>query len=183
MNRLVMTALAAVLLGAAPGLAAEGESPAGAIRAVELGTTGRVHEIEGALLASQPGQADLALAKDRGVRTVISLRHESEPAGFDERAEAARLGMEYRNVPWAGPAELTDEVFDHVRRLLAQTPRPLLLHCGSGNRVGAVWIPWRVLDGGLDIDAALAEARVIGLVTPEFVEKALAYVERRRARP
>jgi uncharacterized protein (TIGR01244 family) len=153
------------------------------VTAAELGTTARVHQFEGALLASQPAAADLAIARDRGVRTVISLRQDAEPVGFDERAEAARLGLDFVPLPWAGPGELTDEVFDRARQLLRDTPRPLLLHCGSGNRVAAVWLPWRVLDDGADWETALAEAREIGLATPEFEQKAKDYVERHRAAP
>jgi hypothetical protein len=39
--------------------------------------------------------------------------------------------------------------------------RPLLLHCASANRVGAVWLAHRVLDGGLSYDAALREAELL----------------------
>jgi protein tyrosine phosphatase (PTP) superfamily phosphohydrolase (DUF442 family) len=149
----------------------------------ELGSTGRVHEQGGALLASQPAAADLALARERGVRTVITLREDAEPVGYDERAEATRLGLEFVTLSWSSPDQLTDELFDRGRALLRDTPRPLLLHCGSGNRVATVWLPWRVLDDGASWETALAEAREIGLATPEFEARAKDYVERHRAAP
>ena len=155
--------------------------PSPVLQVADLGSTSRAHEFGGVLLASQPGQADLAIARDRGIRTIISLRLETEPTGFDERAEAARLGMQYTSLPWHAPADLTDAVFDAARKLLSETQRPFLLHCGSGNRVGAVWIPWRVLDGGVSYETALVEGKTIGLVTPEYEQKAKDYVERRRA--
>jgi hypothetical protein len=52
------------------------------------------------------------------------------------------------------------------------------LHCASANRVGAVWIPFRVLDQGIELEAAVAGAKAIGLETPEYEAKARDYVER-----
>lgn len=151
-----------------------------ALAARECGTIAPLHEQGGVWLAGQPGPEDLALARDAGVRTVFNLRHEREIRGFDEPTVVAELGMRYVSLPWNGPAELNDDVFDRARAVLDTAERPLLLHCASANRVGAVWLPWRVLDCGLAVEDALAEARTIGLRTPEYEEKALDYVARRR---
>ncbi|GIK35919.1 MAG: hypothetical protein BroJett010_24780 [Gammaproteobacteria bacterium] len=167
--------LGAVLLAAAtwPGLASAQDA---SVHNRSLGSIA-VHEIGGILVAGQPTAADLALARGEGIHRVINLRHASEPAGFDEPAEAARLGLEYISLPWSGPDELTDTVFDEVRALLRESPRPLLFHCASGNRVAAVWLPWRVLDEGADWDSALAEAQQLGLRSPALEARARAYVD------
>lgn len=147
----------------------------------ECGNIARLHTYGGVFLASQPQPEDFEQAKKGGVKTVINLRHEAEIEGFDEREVVTGLGLEYLNVPWNGAEELTDEVFDRSRELLNTAERPILLHCSSANRVGTVWLPWRVLDGGLSYDAALAEAKTAGLKSPAFEEKAKDYIERRRA--
>lgn len=144
------------------------------------GSTQNVHAFEGYRLASQPAAADFEQAKAAGVRTVINLRHENEIKDFDERAVVTGLGMNYVNLPWHGPEQLNDEVFTRARELLSSAEQPVLVHCGSANRVGAVWIPWRVLDGGVTFEQALAEAKTIGLKTAEFETKAKDYVERHR---
>ena len=118
------------------------------LEAATCGSIKQVHALGGIYLAGQPSPADLELARQDGVRTVISLRHASE-IEFDERAVAEGLGLTYVSLPWNAPAELTDEVFARARELLRTAERPILLHCGSANRVGAVWLPYRVLDGGL----------------------------------
>lgn len=179
MNAFRTALFCALLAGAAPSHA----GPGAPVVPAELGSTGRVHEQGGALLASQPAAADLALARERGIRTVITLREEGEPVGYDERAEAARLGLGFVALSWSSPDQLTDELFERARALLRDTPRPFLLHCGSGNRVATVWLPWRVLDDGASWETALAEAREIGLASPEFERKAQDYVERQRASP
>jgi uncharacterized protein (TIGR01244 family) len=147
----------------------------------ECGTITRLHTYAGVFLASQPQPADFEQAKKGGVVTVINLRHDDEITAFDERQVVGDLGLAYLSLPWNGPEELTDEVFDRARELLNTAERPVLLHCSSANRVGAVWIPWRILDEGLSWDDALAEAKVVGLESPAYEAKAKDYVERMRS--
>lgn len=146
-----------------------------------LGTTARVHRFGNVYLASQPKAADLAQAKAAGVKTVLDLRPESENRGFDEPATLATLGLKYVNVPFASPEAMTDDVLDRVRTALRTAERPLLVHCSSANRVGAVWIAWRAIDGGLALDDAVAEAQEVGLKSPELEGRARAYVDRMAA--
>jgi ubiquinone/menaquinone biosynthesis C-methylase UbiE len=53
-----------------------------------------------------------------------------------------------------------------------------MLHCGSANRVGAVWLTYRVLDQGVPIETAIEEAKTIGLRSPEYEAKARDYIHR-----
>jgi len=144
------------------------------------GALERLHVFGGIYLAGQPSSEDFAALKDAGVKTVVNIRAESELKGFDERARVESLGMKYVSKPWSSPAQLTDAVFDEYRRLLSESPRPMALHCGSANRVGAVWIPWRVLDGGIALEDAVVEAKTIGLRSPELEALARDYVARRK---
>ncbi len=147
------------------------------IKAIELGEVSNIHAFGDIWLAGQPSPADFAKASAGGVKTVINLRHDGEIQGFDEPAVVAGLGLNYIHLPWAKPDELTDAVFDQARELLNTAERPILLHCGSANRVGALWIPWRVLDGGLTFDEALAEAKTVGLRTPDYITRAQEYLD------
>jgi protein tyrosine phosphatase (PTP) superfamily phosphohydrolase (DUF442 family) len=63
---------------------------------------------------------------------------------------------------------------------LKTVERPLLFHCASANRVGALWLPYRVLDNGITYDAALAEAKQVGLRAPGMETKAKDYIERHK---
>lgn len=144
------------------------------------GTVQRLHTYGGVFLASQPTAADFEEAKKGGVKTVINLRHADENKDFDEQAVVTGLGLAYIHMPWNGADELTDTIFDRSRELLNTAERPILLHCSSANRVGALWIPWRVLEGGLTYEEALAEAKVVGLKSADFEAKAKDYVERHR---
>lgn len=145
----------------------------------ECGSITRLHTYGGVFLASQPAPEDLRQAKDGGIHTVVNLRKPGE-IEWDEGAVVEDLGLEYHNIPFSGPEELTDEVFDRVREILNdETKRPVLLHCSSANRVGAIWLAHRVLDDGLVAEAAIEEARTVGLGSDAYEAKALDYVRRR----
>lgn len=174
----------------APGPAAVGGAPAGsfapgplepgALAPFDLPGTKNVHVFDQVLTAGQPSVAGLEAARALGVRSVVNLRTEAEMQNvdFDERAIALGLGMRYDYLPWNGASELTDVVLDRMRELLNTAPRPLLFHCASANRVGAGWAAWRALERGLDIEAALAEGRAIGLRTEAYEPIVRDYVAR-----
>ncbi len=142
----------------------------------------KLHTFQGIFLASQPAEADFEQAKKGGVKSVINLRHSAEQKDFNEKAKIEWLGLNYFNPAWNGPDELTDARFAEVQKLLETAERPILLHCASANRVGAHWIVYRVKNGGLSLDAAVAEARTVGLKSPDYEAKARAYLQKTMAR-
>lgn len=152
-------------------------APAAGLALSNAQTFGSLH------MGGQPTDADLAALAKSGTRRVITLRKPGELKDFDEKARAGELGLEYVELPFATPAELDDATYAKARELLRQSSEtPTLLHCASGNRVGALWVAYRVLDGGLAWDAALAEAQAVGLKNPAYIERAKAYVDSQSAK-
>jgi uncharacterized protein (TIGR01244 family) len=146
----------------------------------QCGKVQRLHTLGGVFLASQPEKEDFTHAKDGGIKTVLNLRHPSEQ-DWNESTLVKDLGLEYVNVPIKSADSLTDESIDKVRALLTdKKKRPLLVHCASANRVGAVWLAHRVLDGGLGYEDALKEAKTVGLKTPAFEDKVKGYIQRQQ---
>jgi uncharacterized protein (TIGR01244 family) len=138
----------------------------GQLESYQCGKVERLHTFDGIFLASQPTADDLKLASDNGIKTVINLRNKDE-LDWDEEAHVKKLGMEYVNVPFRSAAELTDEKFDKVRKILTdKTKKPILLHCSSANRVGAMWLAHRILDHNLSHAEAVKEAETVGLKLP-----------------
>ncbi len=87
--------------------------------------------------------------------------------------------MEYVVLPVGG--EVPDASFDAVRALLDDSARrPVLVHCASANRVGALLLPVLMLDRGMERDEALETAMQVGLRSEALARQALDYVERRR---
>ncbi len=148
----------------------------------KCGSVKQLHALGDIYLAGQPSPEDFQEFKIRGVKSVLNLRTKDE-MDFDEAKTLKSLGLEYHHVPIAGPDSLTDENFDKLRKLLNEKQqRPMLLHCTAANRVGAVWLAHRVLDGGLTYDAALAEAKTVGLKTPALEAKAKDYIAKQKVK-
>ena len=155
------------------------------VEASSLGDTPNVHRCGNIVFAGQPSEADLERAADSGFREVVTLRTAPEVTSFDERAVVESAGMRYAEIPFRSPDSLTNEVFDSIRLKLSEaagSKELVLLHCGSANRVGAVWIPWRVLDCGIPIEQALREDDEIGLRTVAYRQRAIEHVEVKRSR-
>lgn len=140
----------------------------------ELGATRNVHRAGDLWLGGQFTEADIARLKAAGIQRVITLRTPGEVAWEEERKlEAA--GIQFQALPIDGVMD--DGTFESMRALLKQDAGSTLLHCGSANRVAGAWIPYRVLDQGVSIDQAVAEADEIGLRNPAYRDAALAYIE------
>ena len=177
MAALMLTTSANAQLAAGPSSLGR---PTLAIESAELGQTLNVHRLGNLFLAGQFSEADLVQIREAGIQRVITLRTDGE-IDWDEQSAVEAAGIEFVAIPFRSPESLTDEVFDQIRAVLSQSDKSTLFHCGSANRVGGTWLPWRVLDQGVDLEVALAEARKIGLRTAFIEEKAIDYIERQSA--
>lgn len=151
--------------------AGKSDRAAAAVDAAQLLPNGKI-PVEGVLTGGQPTEAQLAHARDLGYRTVVNLRTPGEK-GATTPGEVEALGMKYVAFPIAGVADL-DEA--HARRfadILAKAERPVIIHCASGNRVGALFAmkAWLV-DGKPPAEAlALGEAAGLTHLEPAVREK------------
>lgn len=148
------------------------------VEAATLGAIARAHTAGDLWLTSQPSAADFEAAAALGLATVIDQRKPDEDRGFDEQAAVEGLGLAYHNPHFKGSEELTEAVIDETLELMRTAQRPALMHCGSANRTGALWLAYRTTVDGLEWDAALAEATEVGLRSPDYQEVVRAYVER-----
>jgi uncharacterized protein (TIGR01244 family) len=124
----------------------------------------------GLLAAGQPTAEDLAEVAAAGYKTVLDLRAPGEDRGFDEPALVRELGLTYVNLPFV-TAELDAATLDRFRELLRTAERPVLVHCGTSNRVGAALFAHWVLDAKLDLPIARERAATAGLKSPELAAK------------
>jgi uncharacterized protein (TIGR01244 family) len=119
----------------------------------------------GVLSGGQPTEAQIESAVERGYRTVINLRTAQE-AGFEwERELVESSGMRYVHLPVAGGDGLTRENVEALDAALAEARAegPVLLHCGSGNRIGAMLALRAAWIEGSDPDTALRYGLSTGL--------------------
>jgi len=169
-----MTALFASLLLAAVAAADDGPITSMKVDLDELVRVGRVLPVQGMSSAGVPDAAALQVFRDNGYVAVIDLRADGEKSGDSEAEVAFELGLAYESLPIAGESAIS---FDNARRLselLSRYNGPVLVHCGSGNRVGALVALQQSL-AGADDDLALAAGEAAGLTSLEpVVRKRLA---------
>lgn len=116
----------------------------------------------------QPDEALLSQAKDAGYVAVIDLRTASEERGMDEASTVEALGMSYHSIEVAGARGVTFENAQALDALMDDIDGPVLLHCRSGNRVGALLALRAGMDGA-SVEDALALGRAAGLGSLEGV--------------
>jgi protein tyrosine phosphatase (PTP) superfamily phosphohydrolase (DUF442 family) len=110
--------------------------------------------LEGITTAGQPSEAGLAAIAAADYKSVIDLRGVNEDRGFDERQVVEMLGMSYVNLPVEGAAGVSYANAGALDKLLGELPKPVLVHCSTGNRVGAL-LALRAKANGADARSAL----------------------------
>ena len=114
------------------------------------------------VIGSQPSQATLEYLASQGYTTVVSTRAEGE-IDWDERAAVEALGMRYVSIPMASPVSgIADEQVAALDEVMGGEG-PMLLHCGSGNRVAGLWGVWLAENQGVDSAEALRLAQLAGM--------------------
>ncbi len=134
----------------------------------------------GVISAGQPMARQWAGLRAAGIAAVVDIREDWEPRGHDEAGAVERAGLRYVRVPF-GHGPIRDETFARVREVMrAARSEPVVVHCASGNRVGAALIPWWILDEGLTEEQALGAAVKAGLSSRPLAMMALDYARRVR---
>lgn len=94
----------------------------------------------------------VAKIAEAGIEHIINLQPEDE-LSFDEKAAVEAQGMVYTHLPISGADDLKQlNLLEFDKALRANHGKKTLMHCGSGNRVGACvalragWLRGRKMD-------------------------------------
>lgn len=127
---------------------------------------GNVVPVNGVTTAGQPDAAALSIFAEQGYKTVIDIRTEPEERGMDEAAVINDLGMEYVLFPIDKAEHINFDSARELGRLIEEAEGPVLVHCGSANRVGALFALRKSL-AGADDEVALEYGREAGMTRLE----------------
>jgi len=127
--------------------------------------TGVVRPVNGITAAGQPDEAALAVFANNGYVAVLDLRTAGEERGLDEKAVVEGLGMDYVLLP-VDRDGISFENAESLDKLIRSYEAPVLVHCASSNRVGAL-LALRASLGGADDVAALEIGKQGGLKSLE----------------
>ncbi len=122
----------------------------------------------GLLTGGQPTEAQIEEAARAGFKTVITLRTPGELTGWGEADAVRGAGMRFEEIPVDGAGGLTMANAERLATLLAEPGvTPAMLHCGSGNRVGALLAVLAHRIEGASVDDAMELGRKAGLTRLE----------------
>jgi uncharacterized protein (TIGR01244 family) len=120
-------------------------------------------------VSGQPSAEAITQLRSAGITTVIDLRPDQETPDLDEKAAVEKAGLKYRVLPIAGAADLTRENVVRFDQLLKETASEnVLIHCASGNRVGAMlalqarWMQGKTAEESLAIGKAAGMTGLTG---------------------
>lgn len=115
------------------------------------------------LTCGLPNGHDLEQARQAGFKTVINLCQPQETPR-DEPSTVEALGMLYVNIPVGGPSDLTEAKAHQLGEVVNNCDNhPILIHCMSGNRVGALLALKAFFVDGKPPREALEEGLAAGL--------------------
>ena len=104
----------------------------------------------------------LQQAAQSGFRSVLNLRSPQEEGTLaDEAAHAEAAGLTYVNVP-VSPSDLNDSLTDRVMQAMDDLPKPLLTHCKSGMRSGAMALMYLATRHNMTAESALEKGQQNG---------------------
>jgi uncharacterized protein (TIGR01244 family) len=127
----------------------------------------------GLAVAGQPTPEALRGLEAMGFRTIVNLRPETEGPP-DERAVVEAQGLRYVSIPFTADTFSLADVEALEKVLDDPAAGPVLLHCGSSNRVGGAWAVIQARKGK-SLEVAVAAGRAAGLHSPQM-EAAVARV-------
>jgi uncharacterized protein (TIGR01244 family) len=135
----------------------------------EVVAAGKVEPVNGISSSGQLDEESLQAFADSGYAVVIDMRGPDENRGMDDFQGAVEAaGMEYVPFPVVDAKAVSFETAQNLDTLLKGLDGPVLMQCGSGNRVGAVLALRKSLAGAND-EAAIAFGRDAGMTRMEPV--------------
>lgn len=114
---------------------------------------GNVHVLEPAVAvrSAQPDAQRLAdIVQRYGVRSVVNLRgpNVGTPWYDDEMKASRTLGLRHFDIALSARQEISPAQVDAVLAIVAQAPKPVLIHCNGGSdRTGLVSAAWLYAHG------------------------------------
>ncbi len=133
----------------------------------------KIHETY-LLVGGQPTLEHLKEAAEAGYKSVLNLRSGKEKAQVDQETMVEGLGMRYVHIPISSGKELTVANAKLLAEIVADpTQLPSMVHCASGNRVGALFAIKAAMLDGASAEHALELGKNAGMTRLEPVVRQL----------
>jgi len=154
-HRLVVALIAALLLGACATTPEPTQWP---------DIAGAMTPEPNRMISGQPSPAELVEARQAGITHVVNARDIGEFEAWNETELVETLGMTYHRVPIGNTQDLDLDAVRSFDRILSDIgDERALLHCASGNRIGALFALRAAWLQGRDAEEAIEIGQARGL--------------------
>jgi uncharacterized protein (TIGR01244 family) len=167
----------------AVGLSSVAQAETVAMQPAKVALKNRKDPFTGITTAGQLTKADIAGLAAEGFKTVINLRPDGERGMLDGEAKLIEdAGLTYIQIPVEGKAGVNEAAARKLAETLAKEGvTPAVVHCGSGNRVGALFALKAYFVDGKSFDEAMAIGEKSGMTSlKRAVKKRLKQAEAAR---
>jgi uncharacterized protein (TIGR01244 family) len=131
----------------------------------------------------QMTDAGIQQLAEKGYSAIINLRAAGEGINLEaEQKLVEATGMEYYAIPISGKDPDPAQAEKFLDRMKSLGGKRVFVHCATANRVGSLMLIKRVLQDGMSVDDATAEAVRIGLRSDSLKQFALDMIARLRPR-
>lgn len=114
------------------------------------------------IATNQPSFEQFEQAKQAGFKSVLNLRSPKEEGALENEAQQVETaGLTYANIP-VKPSEMGEELADEVLEKIGQLPKPVLAHCKSGLRSGAMALMYDAIKHDKSAQEALDKGKMSG---------------------
>jgi len=106
--------------------------------------------------SGQPDAPSLQRLADEGVSVLVNLREQDEVdklRPFDYEQAVKDAGMRYVHIPMGGAFDASH--VDRLAEAIDEAEGPVLIACGSSNRVGGLWAGYLAAKQGVNLDEAI----------------------------
>lgn len=129
----------------------------------------------------EPDADEFARIAREGFRSVVSLQSGDEKQKNppdDERRMVEQAGLAFYHQPVTKDS-LSDDAVDRFREALESLPKPVLMHCASGKRAGAMAMMHMGTEKGMSGEEVIGKAAEMGFEcdTPELERFVRSYVD------
>ncbi|MGB8635137.1 MAG: sulfur transferase domain-containing protein [Rhodanobacteraceae bacterium] len=125
------------------------------------------HPLPWLVTGGQPKPEDWLALRGRQITTVINLRTDAEMGKRDEASEVKEAGLVYEHLPVAGAQDIDTAHADDLWKRIHAAPGRVMVHCASGNRVGALLAIGAARHGDMSPQQAIELGRRAGLTRLE----------------
>lgn len=116
-----------------------GPPPMPEVDLVALGVRNASTALDGVLAAGQLTPAQMDALHEAGYRSFVNLRVATERGTGWEEEHAAEEGIRFTRLEIGGPTAIDEDHARELRALMDAEPKPMVVYCGSSNRVGALF--------------------------------------------